>query len=203
MAERILTMPLRAAAALILTIALTTGCSAMHGDPKNPEKNPHPVKRYEVTATVDSPGPWDSVKGVVFFDVVNAECVPQDTFTGGRNVPNTSYDFEMVPIGRNTWRGYFYRDALRDDDYFGKGVCHWDAAQVAPDFKVDGVGFGSSQLVDDALRSPQTDYFRKSDLSEQVKDLDSAPAFSVTRPEYKKNPDGFFPVTLTIKEANP
>jgi hypothetical protein len=203
MAERILTMPLRAAAALILTIALTTGCSAMHGDPKNPEKNPHPVKRYEVTATVDSPGPWDSVKGVVFFDVVNAECVPQDTFTGGRNVPNTSYDFEMVPIGRNTWRGYFYRDALRDDDYFGKGVCHWDATQVAPDFKVDGVGFGSSQLVDEALGSTQTDYFRKSDLSGHLKGLGSAPAFSATRPEYKKNPNGFFPITLTIKEANP
>jgi hypothetical protein len=109
----------------------------------------------------------------------------------------------MVPIGRNTWRGFFYRDALRDDDYFGMGVCHWDAAQVAPDFKVDGVGFGSSQLVDEALGSTQTDYFRKSDLSGHLKGLGSAPAFSATRPEYKKNPNGFFPITLTIKEANP
>jgi hypothetical protein len=49
--------------ALVFALTLTTGCSMTHGDPKNPKKNPHPIKRYEVTATTDAPGPWDAVKG--------------------------------------------------------------------------------------------------------------------------------------------
>ncbi len=61
-----------------------------HGDPKNPRKNPHPAQRYEVIATADAPGPWDSVQGAAFFDVTNVACVPKGAFTGGRNVPTDS-----------------------------------------------------------------------------------------------------------------
>ncbi|WP_225563045.1 hypothetical protein [Rhodanobacter sp. DHG33] len=47
-----------------------------HGDPTNPKKNSHPIKRYEITATTDAPGPWDSVKGYIAYEVTNPECVP-------------------------------------------------------------------------------------------------------------------------------
>lgn len=175
----------------------------MHGDPKNPKKNPHPVKRYEITATVGYSEAWESVKGTVFFDVINADCVPRDSFTGGRSIPNISYEFEMAPVGENRWRGYFYRDALRDEDYFGKGVCHWDATQVAPEFRMRGVGFGSSQMLDEALKVSQTSYFRKSDLLEGLSGLDNAPDFSSSRAEYKAAPSQFFPITVAVREVEP
>lgn len=175
-----------------------------HGDPKNPKKNPHAVKRYEVTATADAPGPWDSVGGTVFFDVINNEdCVPRDSFTGGQNVPNTGDHFEMTRVDEKTWKGYFYRDALQDEDYFGMGVCHWDATGVGADFAVRGEKFNSSFLVKDFLEGPQISYFKKSDYGEQALVRYGAPNYSPLRPEYTQNPTAFFPVTISIKEIAP
>jgi hypothetical protein len=175
-----------------------------HGDPKNPKKNPHPVKRYEVTATSEAPGPWDSVKGKVFFDVINKDCVPRDSFTGGQNVPNTGYDFEMTHVDGKTWKGYFYRDMLLDEDYFGQGICHWDATGVTPVFVIHGETFGASTWLEDALRKgPQTDYFRKSAYEDHSLTGDGALDFSAINPEYIKHPDAFFPITVTVKEVTP
>jgi hypothetical protein len=204
MAERILTMPLRAAAALILTIALTTGCSAMHGDPKNPEKNPHSVKRYEITATVGALGAWDSVTGTIFFDVANVDCVPQDTFTGGRNVPNTSYEIEMSRINEKTWKGYFLRDYLQDDDYYGLGVCHWDVTGLVPSFTINGKVFNASILFQDALNDGvQEIYFKKSDLLGNNLERGEVLISSSDNQEVVHHPDDFFTISVGVKEATP
>ena len=204
MAERVLTMPLRAAAALILTIALTTGCSAMHGDPKNPEKNPHPVKRYEVTATVDSPGPWDSVTGTIFFEVANVDCVPQDPFTGGRNVPNSSYEIEMTRIGEKTWKGSFIMDYLKDEDYYGLGVCHWDATGLVSSFTSRGKAFNASTLLKSLLHEgTQTMYFKRSDLFGDVSGGDDALISSAESPEVVHHPAGFFAISVGVTEMKP
>ncbi|MEO8809334.1 MAG: hypothetical protein ABI386_03710 [Rhodanobacter sp.] len=91
-----------------------------HGDPKNPKKNPHPVKRYEVIATAHAPGPWDAVSGTVFFDVVNLACTPEDKFLGVHAKPrDVAMDFEMARVDEKTWKGHFYRDAMLDEDYYG------------------------------------------------------------------------------------
>jgi hypothetical protein len=204
MAERILTMPLRAAAALILTIALTTGCSAMHGDPKNPEKNPRSVKRYEITATVGALGAWDSVTGTIFFDVANVDCVPQDTFTGGRNVPNTSYEIEMSRINEKTWKGYFLRDYLQDDDYYGLGVCHWDVTGLVPSFTINGKVFNASILFQDALNDGvQEIYFKKSDLLGNNLERGEVLISSSDNQEVVHHPDDFFTISVGVKEATP
>ena len=175
----------------------------MHGDPKHPAVNPHPVKRYEVIATADAPGPWDSVKGMVFFDVVNESCVPSDSFTGGQNIPNTSHDIEMTRVDDKTWKGHFYRDALQDADYFELGVCHWDATGVTPIFITHGEQFSASTWVEVALRKgAQTTYFRKSDFLDSARTMDGLGTSSANA-NVVKNPDEFFPIAVTIKEATP
>jgi hypothetical protein len=187
---------------LIAALALITGCSLMHGDPKDPKKNPHPVKRYEVTAIANAPGPWDTVKGYVSFQVANVQCVPQDSFTGARNIPNTDFDFEMTRVGEKTWRGYFYRDFLRDGDYFGQGVCHWDTSSVGASFIVHGLSFTSSDVLDVFLqKGPQTSYFRKSFYGGQPYSFDSVPGFSAISPQVTQHPDAFFPIAVTVKQA--
>ncbi|HUH54578.1 MAG TPA: hypothetical protein VLZ32_02465 [Rhodanobacter sp.] len=203
-AERTLTMPLRTAATLFFAITLTTGCSAMHGDPKNPERNPHPVKRYEVTATVGAPGAWDSVTGTIFFDVANVDCVPQDSFTGGRNVPNTSYEIEMSRINENTWKGYFLRDYLQDDDYYDLGVCHWDVTGLVPSFTIHGKAFNASILLQDALNDgAQEIYFKKSDLLGNHLERGEVLISSFDNEEVVHHPDGFFTISVGVKEATP
>ena len=174
-----------------------------HGDPKNPKKNPHPVKRYEVTATVEAPGSWDSVKGVAFFDVINVDCVPRDSFTGGQNVPNTSYDFEMIKVTEKTWKGYFYRDLLEDEDYFGQGVCHWDATGAGSKFTVHGANFTPSVELKEVPQNGQyLEYFKKSDfLNNSLTNVGYGT--TATDPEISKRPEAFFPITVTVKEVSP
>jgi hypothetical protein len=169
-----------------------------HGDPKNPKKNPHPVKRYEVTATANAPGSWDSVKGVVFFQVINKGCVPKDSFTGGQNVPNISYEFEMTRIENNTWEGYIYRDFLEDEDYFGLGVCHWGITQASPKFTVHGSNF----VLGSDLESikPYIEYFKKSDFLNHSFTDAGYPTIP-TDPEVTQHPVDFFPIAVTVKEV--
>lgn len=189
---------------LILTLfALTTGCSSMnHGDPKNPKKNLHPVARYEVIATTEAPGPWDSVKGTVFFEVVNLECTPEDKFLGVHAKPqDVPIDFEMNRVDEKTWKGYFFRDSMLDEDYYGLGVCHWDSTQVAPVFTAHGEIFSSGQMVKEALKTPQTDYFKKSEYWNRALTGDSALVSSAENPEVIQHPDAFFPITVAVKEV--
>jgi hypothetical protein len=199
-------MPLRRTlTALVLALTLTTGCSMTHGDPKNPKKNPHPVKRYEVIATADAPGPWDSVSGRVFFDVVNLACTPEDKFLGVHAKPqDVAIDFEMTRVDEKTWKGSFYRDAMMDEDYYELGVCHWDATSVSAGFTAQGIDFSSDALMDRFLhKNSQTEYFKKSSYGDRnligIGTLD----FSSNNSEYIKSPNAFFPITVTVKEVTP
>jgi hypothetical protein len=171
-----------------------------HGDPKNPKKNPHPVKRYEVTATVDAPGSWDAVKGYVSFKVANVDCVPQDSFTGARNVPNSNLEFEMTRVDGKTWKGYFYRDLLEDEDYFGLGICHWDVTQASPSFTAHGEDFVPGTGLENT--KPYTEYFKKGDFTNRSQ---TSGGYGTTPddPEVIQHPDAFFPITVTVKEAMP
>ncbi|MBD8873468.1 hypothetical protein [Rhodanobacter sp. DHB23] len=175
-----------------------------HGDPSNPKKNPHPVKRYEVIATADAPGPWDSVSGTVFFDIVNVDCVPQGSFTGGRNIPNASHEFEMARTGEKTWKGHFHRDLLLDEDYFGKGVCHWDATGMGPVFVAHGATFSPTRGLKQAMQAGSyTEYFKKSAYKDHSFTGMGALEFLPDSPEVARHPEDFFPITVTIKEIGP
>jgi hypothetical protein len=185
---------------LVSALALITGCSMTHGDSENPKKNPHPVKRYEVTATADAPGLWDSVKGRVAFKVVNRECVPQDSFTGARNVPNTNFEFEMTRVDDKTWKGYFYRDLLHNEDYFGLGVCHWDVSQASPSFNEHGENFVPASGLEST--KPYTEYFKKSDFTDRSQTTGGY-GTTPTDPEITQHHDAFFPITVTVKEITP
>ncbi|OWF59590.1 hypothetical protein B1H41_15515 [Xanthomonas vasicola pv. vasculorum] len=167
--------------------------------------NPHPAKRYEVIATSHAPGPWDSFEGAyIGYDVINTECVPAIPVIGEQHVPNTSLDVPMVRVDDHTWKGYFYRDALLDEDYVKLGVCHWDVTSVGVSAIAQGVRFAWDGLLDELLRgSPETSYFKKNVYGGRAFSRDGAPSYSPLRPEYESSPDDFFPVTIAIKEAKP
>lgn len=198
-------MTLRTTAALLFTLALTTGCFMTHGDPKKPQKNSHPVKRYEVIVTAEAPGPWDAVSGRAFFDVANVECTPENKFLGVHKIPkDVVINIEMTRVDEKTWNGYFYRDSIQDEDYYGLGVCHWDASAVAADFVVHGETFTSSDTLEDLLqKGHQTEYFKKSEYLNQALTGDQAWVTTETDPEVAQHPDAFFPIAVAIKEATP
>lgn len=173
-----------------------------HGDPEHPKKNPHPVQRYEVIATADAPGPWDRVTGTVFFDVLNLACTPKDEFIGVHAKPrDVPIDFEMTQTGKDTWVGHFYRDAILDADYYGLGICHWDAASVTPVFVTHGRSFGAPTGLDEGLKQTQPLYFRKMDYTDHS--LDQAYGTPPYDPEVAHHPDAFFSIKVTIREIKP
>ncbi|WP_152640613.1 hypothetical protein [Xanthomonas sp. MUS 060] len=192
-------------AALSLFFSLSAGCSMSHGDPDNPKKNPHPLKRYEVIATADAPGPWDKVIGRVFYDVINKECTPENNFLGVHITPkDVAIDFEMNHVSEKVWRGYFYRDAVLAENYYGLGICHWDTTSVSVGFIGSGVPFSSGSVFERFLKkSSQTEYFKKSDYGNKKSMSNGALGYSEVNPEYSKNPSEFFPVTVTVKEVAP
>lgn len=175
-----------------------------HGDPKNPKQKPHPVQRYEVIATAEAPGPWDAVKGYISYEVVNAACTPEDKFLGVHRMPQgVGHDIEMTRVGKSVWKGYFYRDFIQNEDYYGLGVCHWDATSVGGVFIVHGETFGSGDTLDVLLqKGPQAEYFKKSDFLDHLR---TAGGYGTTPddPEVTQHPDAFFPITVSVKEATP
>ncbi|OOG44968.1 hypothetical protein B0E52_06570 [Rhodanobacter sp. C06] len=177
----------------------------MHADPKNPKKNPHPVKRYEVTATAEAPGPWDQVKGYISYEVVNPKCTPENKFLGVHIKPTgVGVNIEMTRVGESTWKGYFYRDHMQDEDYYGLGECHWDATDVGVGFTVHGEMFGAGDILEMLLsKGPQTDYFKVSEFMDRTVSGDDAWLTSADDPEVAKHPDQFFPITVAIKEVSP
>jgi len=180
-----------------------------HGDSNHPAKNPHPVKRYEVTAMSEAPGPWDSIKGYIGYDIEKAKdgiakCVPMDSFLGEQSLTSIGIDIEMTRVDDHTWRGYFYRDALQDEDYFNLGVCHWDVTSVGVSAAAKGVRFGWGDMLVSLLHDgPGTSYFKKSAYGDPA--MVGYPALNLnnTDTEVFQHPYAYFRVTIAVKENEP
>ena len=175
-----------------------------HGDPDNPKKNAHPIKRYEVTATVEAPEPRDKVNGRVYFDVVSTACLQENKFLGVYIRPSNAFiDFEMARVSRHIWKGYFYRDAMLDEDYYGRGSCHWEITSVSVGFTAQGKPFSSGLMLEEILRGEaHSAYYRKRDISETQSTAPPLSFFSED-PEVAQQPEAFYLITVAVKEAIP
>ncbi|PPV08792.1 hypothetical protein XavaCFBP5823_17260 [Xanthomonas axonopodis pv. vasculorum] len=166
--------------------------------------NPHPVKRYEVIATSHAPGPWDAIHAYINYEVVNTKCVPMIPFIGEQQLPNTGFHVPMTRVDDHTWKGYFYRDALQDEDYFKLGVCHWDATSVGISAIAKEVRFNWVGMLQDLLHdSPEVRYFKKSVYGDRSFVPYGAPDLDPADDEVLKHKDAYFPVTIAVKEAKP
>jgi hypothetical protein len=193
--------------AIAAALLASAGCSKgidIGNDDATGHLNRHPVKRYEVIATSHAPGPWDSIKAYIGYDVINTKCVPMIPFIGEQHLPNTGLEVSMARVDEHTWRGYFYRDALQDEDYFKLGVCHWDVTSVGIAAVVKGVRFNWGDMLDSLQRDGGTTrYFKKSAYGDQslvqygTLDLDPAD------PEVLQHPDAYFSATIAVNEVKP
>ncbi|WP_196298232.1 hypothetical protein [Xanthomonas albilineans] len=196
------------AATALMPLALTAaGCSKgidVGNDGATGHLNPHPVKRYEVIATSHAPGPWDSIEAYIGYDVINEKCVPLAPFLGVRQTPNTGLDVPMTQVDDHTWKGYFYRDALLDEDYFKLGVCHWDATGAGISAIAKGVRFNWGNGLEPLLRDGErTFYFKKSVYGDTSFVPYGAPTLTGEDDEVIQHPDAHFQVTITVREAKP
>ncbi|WP_235430566.1 hypothetical protein [Xanthomonas sp. MUS 060] len=154
-------------------------------------------------ATSHAPGPWDTFEGAyIHYDVINPKCVPMMRFVGAQHMPNTGLDVPMTQVDDHTWKGYFYRDALLDEDYFKLGVCHWGVTSVSASAIAKGVRFAWSGAFEELLReSQEVYYFKKSAYGDQHLVEYGAQTLVGDDDEVTQHPDAHFPVTIAVKEA--
>lgn len=202
-------MHARPSSALLLSLALiTSACSSPMNKQPDIKLNPHPTQRFEMIVTVhDAPGSFDKVGAGVLFQVRNVDCVPHHPITGGSDVPSTLRDFTLTRVDDHTWKGYFFKDLLQDEDYFGLGVCHWDVMSVGPDLYVHGMNFNPGlSLWNEPTQDHETRYFKKQTYLDRTltnANAGSADSWPADSEDVKKHPDAFFPITVTIKGATP
>ncbi len=188
--------------AATLTLLSLTACSQTMDD-SHIKQNPHPKQAYEITVTIrDAPGPFDSVRGAMAFEVENDECVPWDPVSGGRKVPTSYPPVPLEPLGSGRYQGIIYLDLLQDDDYFGLGTCHWHFNGLIVTLGAFNRTFGADFTTEQIRAQSIGDQYVPKDLyaPARIDNLNypaGPPGINVT-----EHPEKFFAIGLTAKERH-
>ncbi|SMQ93876.1 putative secreted protein [Xanthomonas fragariae] len=172
--------------------------------------NPSPRKAFEVTLTLDkAPGAFGLVRGAAQYDVVNEqECgkIQHETGTAGRIT--SQEDFVLKKISDTEYRGTVYLDLMQDEDYYGRGVCHWEFSGASVLLKATGaeaetrfLSFIEAATVTGQQASTKY-YWRERYPRSEMSDFPDMGKRDVEefKPEIR---DNLFTITLAAKEAAP
>ncbi|NIK40307.1 hypothetical protein FHY12_002632 [Xanthomonas arboricola] len=172
--------------------------------------NPSPRKAYEVTVKIDkAPGAFGAVNGYAQYDVTNdSECgrIHPETGVGRRITSNES--FALQKVSEQEYRGTIYLDLMQDEDYYGRGVCHWELTGTRVSLKATGAAAETEFLPfldskDVISGKSATLYFWKGGYPrediENYADM-GLPNAADFKPELREE---LFSVTVVAKEARP
>lgn len=107
--------------------------------------NPSSHLRYDVTVRIDQPpGPFDRIEGTADYRVSNDACVRLTPISGVTITPSRRIPRVLDPVGENVYRGELVADRLLDEDYFGKGVCHWSLVAAGVEAHIGKMDFAAS-----------------------------------------------------------
>lgn len=138
-----LNRPVALAVALALATTITA-CTPAAQEKAHMEykQNPHPTQAYTLRLRIqDAPGPFAQMKALAQYDVANGECLsPPGNNPGGHTAPVPTEDVEipLTQVGEGEYEGTVYADRMLDEDYTGRGVCHWKLMQARVHMKATG-----------------------------------------------------------------
>lgn len=209
-----------------LLLALSTSaCSApetaMTSDKSSPDsapstaeleakykRNPAPKQPYQIVLSVkDAPGPLTKAEGFIRYEAPDCSYVP-DPIAGVRMNPSHTLPIEYTKVDENTFAATIYADGMLDEDYLGKGVCHWQLMSVNSSLRATGaktdIGYIANLLADEVReQKARTNYYVKyeypgDDPSERIDTGDINPN------KYKAELQGqLFTITSTPKVGTP
>ena len=99
--------------------------STLEAEAKRFQLNQNPQTHYQMTITIkDAPGPFESINAFASYQAPNC------TFQHGGIAAATSHPDKDIPIkfikiADDKYQSDFYVDAIKDEDYYGQGVCKW------------------------------------------------------------------------------
>ncbi len=130
--------------------------------------NPNPKRAYEIVMTVENaPGPFAIVEGAAQYDVVNENECGHINATSGTAERITSFEQVLMrKVSDAEYRGTVYLDGMLDQDYFGRGVCHWELGALRVVLRASGQEgetlFGPWIIAEDIVANLSVDlYFWK------------------------------------------
>ena len=102
--------------------------------PPDIKMNSDPVQRYRATLKlVGAPGPL-RVRAKVGYGIKNNySCVPIDSrrsFGGSRPYFQEDIEFDVRNVGGDVYEFSYYDDAIKDEDYYGMGLCNWSSSPI-------------------------------------------------------------------------
>jgi len=155
--------------------------------------NPNPTAGYRIRLNINNaPGPFKIVKLGGQFDVRNKnECGTINRFTGTAGRITSSERLPLTRISDSEYEAVLELDRMQDEDYFGRGVCHWElirayAVLIAAD-EVKDTSFAVSLPVHDLLDGGAVTRFFVHAHYPRVEEVDGYPARG------EKTPDEFLP----------
>jgi len=159
--------------------------------------------RYELTLTIhDAPGPFESIEGAMQYEVIDNRCSPENPISGTWNPPHANVPFTFTRVADNVYTGTVYLDMLKDEDYYGLGICHWQMTFAIVGMKANGAEFSpdisSAKII---TGQTETTYFPKKAYADtSFKGMsDGGMPMSDTIARYR---DEFFSTTLTAREGH-
>ncbi|WP_434779459.1 hypothetical protein [Neisseria sp. Ec49-e6-T10] len=104
----------------------TLPVSTQEAEEKRFQLNPNPQQHYQMTITIkNAPGPLAISDTSAHYGVQNCSYIlagtPEASGKPDKNIP-----LHFKKIAPNKYQGDFYMDAMKDEDYYGQGVCKWE-----------------------------------------------------------------------------
>jgi hypothetical protein len=132
---------------------------------------------------------------------VESGCVKAQQISGAFITPQHWMTLSVTKIDENRYQAVFHRDALRDEDYYGLGVCRWHLQNVSLRFSSQSTKFitGLSHRRDETENgSAETKYFLHRDFFEKPEIMDLV--FGENEDHFRLKMKEKFSVTLTSKK---
>lgn len=178
--------------------------------PPRRKLNPAPQRAYRITLTLaDAPGPFAAVEGVAQYDVSNDDqCGKRIEWAGVTPRITSNETFELLRVSETEYEGTVYADLILDEDYHGKGVCHWELTEVRARLRATG-DETATRFVPDIVaeqvfaQQSVTKHFWKERYPRS--NSDGFPSFGqddLTRVPPDRRHE-FFAITLSAREATP
>ena len=114
--------------------------------------NPNPQKAYKLTVQIkDAPGPMKFMGGSIEYLANNCSFLTNN-IEGVTSTPRKHVDLQFRTAAKDTYETVIYLDGMKDEDYFGDGICHWESTGF-------GVGFSATGKLEETGFSVPTSLF--------------------------------------------
>jgi hypothetical protein len=131
---------------VVLVACALSGCHFSGTNSMNSEQiadvkeRPNPKDAYRIVMTIENaPGPFAFVEGAAQYDVTNDnECGRINRVAGTISRITTNPPIQWEKRSDTEYVATVYTDLMIDDDYYGRGVCHWEFTEARGRLKATG-----------------------------------------------------------------